>query len=433
MELLHVVTPKSVDKFVGNKLAIRNIREFLEKKDGAKNMLCVMGPDGCGKSTLVNLILTQMKYQVLEVGKDTLNGQDIKHALASFANNNTIDYYISKRQKIVLVEDLDILCNVDKLLLSKLLSCQRLLRDKGIKMIMTTNIGDEKRCNDHAKDMDIVKLYHPVAKESYVHIMLAFDANDITYEAEALLKTVTKSKGSIRQSIMSLDSTEGELQTMSDETAFKDMNNFEICKRILESRYSKKELDYLTYSDPGIIPFMLYENFPDELDTNYKFQRGKGNPTLIDTYLSMNNAFVTSSLFEEKSFSALDWSYLVYGNVLKIDTIHCLLQTVPKKASQKEVRYRFSQLLSKISHKNILAKKIRSISANVNVSNAAVLNATDFSAQTSMKGAMVEKPAKATKATKTTKATKAKKNAKTLSLTAQEETSVLNTYEKYFV
>jgi hypothetical protein len=50
-----------------------------------------------------------------------------------------------------------------------------------------------------------------------------------------------------------------------------------------------------------------------------------------------------------------------------------------------------------------------------------------------MKGAMVEKPAKATKATKTTKATKAKKNAKTLSLTAQEETSVLNTYEKYFV
>lgn len=433
MELLQVVTPKTVDKFVGNKIAIRNIREFLTQKqnDATKNMLCIMGPDGCGKSILAKLFLEQFNFQVLEVGRDSLNGQDIKAALSAFANNNTIDYYISKRTKIVLVEDLDILCNVDKLLLSKILSSQQLLRAKGIKVVITTNIGDEKRCNEHAKDMEIVKLYHPPAKESYVYIMNAFDDGEIPYEPEALLKIVTKCKGSIRQSIMSLESTEGELQLMCDEMAFKDLNNFEICKRILERRYTKKELDYIMYSDPGVIPFMLYENMPDELDTNFKFERGKGKATLQRLYLDMNKAYINGSLLEDKAFSGLDWTYLGYANVLKLETIHALLhhEGIQKKATQKDVKYRFSQLLSKISHKNILAKKIRTISSNVNVSNTAVINATDFSAQTE------GKERKATKATKGAKSVKAVKAAKSSSqsITVQEETSVFNTYEKYFV
>lgn len=373
IELLDRITPKNIDQFVGNKIIVRNVRDFITHTKSKKNILCIIGPDGCGKTTLSRLIFLKENFKILDVGQEVLQGKDVKTLLLTFANNNTIDVYIEKKKKIVFVDDLDILTTNDKLFLSKLLSVNSRLMEKGIKVIITTNTRDEKKMNDQTKNIDLVKMYYPPIKDAYVHIMMTFDEHSVPYEAEALLKVVSKCKGNIRQAILSLESTNNELQQMSDETAFKDMNNFEMCKRILMKRYTKNELDILTFGDTGTFTYMIYENIPDELDASYKTKK-----ELVEKYLQMNQAFIDAAMFEDKAFQCLNWDLIVYSNVLKFGMTDHVLSSLDMKSTLKDVRYRFSQLLSKNSHKNMMAKKIRTISSIANVSNQAVLNAADL-------------------------------------------------------
>lgn len=401
MELLKYVTPDSVKTFASSKLVIKSIREFLNQSQLSKWLLCLLGPDGCGKTTLVSLLLKDMDYEVLEIGKHSFNLQEIK----TFICNKTIESYITKRNKVIFLDDIDILVTLDKMALSKVLGLQDMLSQQQIKVVMTCNINDERKITDHKKDIVIHKMYHPSIRDSYAYLMMCFDEHNVDYSPGELLHIVTKCKGSIRQTVMSLGSTKDELTQRADETGFKDMNSFEMTKKILERRATPSELDYFMYSDTGVIPYMMYENIPDEIDANYRLKRGKHQPTLLDLYDDINDTYINASLMEEKSFHLLDWSMHKYADILRVKRTALTLESLEKKATHVDVPYRFSQALSKMSHKNILAKKVRTVSTNANVSHTAILNATDQNVQSRNK----------------------------LQPSMQQELSIQNTYEKYLL
>jgi len=401
MELLKYVTPDSVKTFAGSKLIIKSVREFLSQNQLNKWLLCLLGPDGCGKSTLVSLLLKDMNYEVLEIGKQSFNVQEIK----TFICNKTIESFTNKRNKAIFLDDIDILVSLDKMALSKLLGLQDMLSQQHIKVVMTCNINDERKISDHKKDIVIHKMYHPSIRDTYAYLMMCFDEHHVDYSPGELLHIVTKCKGSIRQTVMSLGSTKDELIQRADETGFKDMNSFEMTKKILERRSTPSELDCFMYSDTGVIPYMMYENIPDEIDANYRLKRGKHQPTLLDIYEDINDTYINASLMEEKSFHLLDWSMHKYADILRVKRTALTLESLEKKATRVDVQYRFSQALSKMSHKNILAKKVRTVSTNANVSHAAILNATDQNVQSRNK----------------------------LQPGMQQELSIQNTYEKYLL
>lgn len=454
MESLDAIKLHGIENFVGNRSTVKAVQEFLSSKVPIpRNIMCVLGPDGCGKSSLCQSLLDKCKKQVLELGKDSLNGSDLQTVLKNFANNMTIESYMNKKDKVVFIDDLDILTNIDKLILSKILSANKLLKSKGIKVLMTCNINDERKVNDNAKEIDSCKLGYPYVKDAYVYIMTALDSCKIEYDPEKLLVVVQKCKGNIRDAAVNMYSTDEDLRLKAQEAAFKDLNNFELTKRILQKKYTMLELESFLRGDPGVVPFMLYENIADELDTNGKFKKGKGNATLIDLYSNMNDMYVQASAFEDKAYNALDWQFLSYANILKMYSVHLTLSQVESKAAIKDVKYRFSQLLSKISHKNIMAKKVKGLSFHANVSSSFMITATDTHAQKQQQspegGAAPEVPQKKTKSATSKKVTitqgkqacensepeKKRSNVKLSEQKAalsQEETSVMNTYEKYF-
>lgn len=418
MELFQYITPKTVDKFVSNKFQIKSINEFLDiDRKSVKNILCIIGPDGCGKTTLCNLIFNKNNKQVLEIGKDNLASSDIKQVLQNFANNMTIDSMLLKKNKVVFVDDIDILMNIDRIVLSKIISLDKVLKNKKIKVVLTCNINDEKKINENNKNIDIVKLSYPSYKDSYAYIMNCFNDNDIEHDPKQLLDVSQKCKGNIREIILNLETNTNDLDEKCTQDAFKDLNNFEITKKIFQKKYSKADLDYFQQTDIGIIPYMLYENVPDELDANYKFKRGKSSVSLIDYYTNINNAFIEASIFEEKAYSSLDWQYYEYANILKMNSIHLTLQSLEQRASNKDVKYRFSQMLSKTSHRNILAKKMKEVSNENNVSNMMVLNAIDVQTQHNISNENEQKTKKASKQS---------------SSQSSEITSLITTFEKYF-
>lgn len=479
MELLNIVTPKTVDKFVANKLQVKAVSEFLSsigQVSTKNNIICLLGPDGCGKTTICHLLLKKFNKQVLEIGKDSLVGSDIKVLLHNFANNMTIDGLLFKREKVVLIDDIDILMSIDKLVFSKILSANKVLRQKNIKVVLTSNLGEERKLNEHSKEVDVVKLVHPFYKDSYAYLMNCFNVNDIEHDPAVLLEVAIKCKGSIREIVLNLQATAESLAAKMSEDAFKDLNNFEVTRKILSKAYKKEDLDCYQRGDLGVVPYMLYENLPDELDANYKMAKGP-TKSLIDYYSRVNDAFVEASRFEEKAYSSLDWQFLTYGNMLKMSSIHSVLSDIDKKAVNKDVKYRFSQLLSKTSHKNIMAKKVKGLSNSANMSKMTIVNAVDVQTQSTQKDVAdlianldvndsVEGAAKAKQTTKKkpasatsktskpskTSATKVKKTGTKKAVTADvqvpletdnvitlspnmnngEGTSILNTYEKYF-
>lgn len=436
MELLETVSPKSIPQFVGNKVAIKALHEFMMSSNPTKNILCLLGPDGSGKTILSHLIMDSHKKQVLELGKDILYGNDIQTVLHNFANNMTIESFMNKRQKVVFLDDLDILVNIDKMILSKILTANKLLKTKGIKILMSSNINDERRITDQPKEIEAVKLSYPFVKDTYVYIMRCFDDHSIDHDPQQLLTIVQKCKGNIRDSILNLNCSESDLSTKAQEATFKDMNNFEITRRILQNKCTSSDVETLIAGDPGVVPYMLYENLPDELDANYKFKKTKGSPCLIDMYMQVNKAFSEASAFEDKAYCSMDWQYLSYANMFKLYSVHSTISTVEKKATAKDVRYRFSQLLSKISHKNIMAKKVKTLSSTANVSSSSMIVATDAHARLTAKTRIDEPEVKST-----TKKTSRSKKGETVSkrveanevILTPEETSIVNTYEKYFV
>lgn len=423
MELYQYITPKTIDKFVANKLQIKSINEFLNTNNNSviKNTLCIIGPDGCGKTTLCHLMFDKHNKQVLEIGKDNLASSDIKQILQNYANNMTIDTMILKKEKVVFVDDIDILMNVDRLILSKLNSLDKTLKNKKIKVILTCNLNEERKINENMKNIETVKLSYPLYRDSYAYIMNCFDINNIEHNPKRLLDVSQKCKGNIREIILNLETNNNDLNEKNIQEAFKDLNNFEITKKILHKKYSKADLDYFQQTDIGIIPYMLYENIPDELDTNYKFKRGKTSLSLIDYYKNINNNFIEASFFEEKAYSGLDWQYYEYANMLKMNSIHLTIQSLEQKANVKDVKYRFSQMLSKTSHKNILAKKVKDVSNDNNVSNMMVVNAIDVHTQNNN-----------TNTIDSENKSKKKSNAKSSNSHSSEITSLITTFEKYF-
>lgn len=447
MDLLDYVTPKSIDKFVGNKIQVKTFMEYLVGSSATKNIMCILGPDGCGKTVLCNLMFKKYNKQVLEIGKDNLVGSDMKIVLHNFASNMTIDSMLFKKEKVVFVDDIDILMNMDKLVFSKLLSVYKTLSSKNIKIVITCNLSEEKKISEHSKDLTVVKLVHPFYKDSYAHIMNCFDVYNYEHDAQVLLSVVQKCRGNIRETVLNLQSSLDSLQAKMIEDSFKDLNNFEITRKILSKNYTLPELNMYLTGDIGIVPYMLYENMPDELDVNYKFKKGKSAPSLIDYYNRMNDAFITSSYFEDKAYSSQDWKYFEYGNMMKMMSIHCILSDLDKKASIKDVKYRFSQMLSKTSHKNIMAKKVKGLSNNMNVSKMMIVNAVDVQTQNNKEAQETAEETKGKKKdNKNIKARASKTSNKVakesvivvdtteqqMNNTTCDTSSFTNTYEKYF-
>ncbi len=408
MDLLQYITPTNPANFVGNKVMICNIQKLLQQvkdlHDVAKNIVCVMGPDGSGKTTLCNLLLKKYDFQVLEIGKDILTNDNIKTMIDNFANNTTIEHYLLKKTKIVFIDDLDVLLCIDRNLVSKIASFNKILKKKKISILITCNSGIDKKLFSDT-EAEVFKLCYPSCKDSFSYIMDRLDTARINFDMEHLLQVVTKFKGNIRESVLNMNNSSAELDSIQVERSFKDMNHFEIAKHILSNSSSCKEIDHLTRGDVGNLPYILYENLPSELDANYKTK------DLLDIYMKANGYFIDAVCFDVHAYTSVDWSLLQYANICRTKSIWGILQGLEQKANRKNLTYKFSQMRSKSSHKKILGKKVKGASQTMQSSENSLIVATDALVRSGILGSVPKRKQKEE---------------------MQELTCLLSTYEKYF-
>ena len=253
-------------------------------------------------------------FNYIDVTKDTFS------QMYAFIKSTTIESFFDKRSKCILLDNIDVLLQNDKVTINTLLDIVKKCHDK-VMVIFTCNSNDEKKIIDIKKNIETVRISYPSPKDAFVYIMNIFSSSDIDFDPTELLSICTKYNGSIREII------EQYVNNCKNEhvSLFKNCNIFEKVQHILKSKISNDDIIYLLDDEVNITTCMKLEEY----------------------------------MFKNYSWALWD---IVYGS--RLYSINNSLHSINRNAN-KEYQLRMSQALSKTSHRQILHKKMESVYSGV--------------------------------------------------------------------
>lgn len=347
MELLKQITPKHSRDVVGNKLAIKTLIDILKQPSYTPKVILLLGPTGCGKTTICNLVFSELNFKVYEINsKEGLNN------IATFIVHKTIDSYEeAPRRKIIFIDNVDILINTERSTLSIIdNSIVHLIRHNTY-MVITSKFSEEKTItNALKKNAEIIKLTYPPIKDAFVYLSTILEDRD----EEELLSIVKKQRGNIRDIVLNINNTQKELDQIVQDRGFNEYNNFEIMQAFFTNSNWNDVIAILN-SDPSMMSYLFYENIMDEIYHN------REAVAVMKSYLQINTYFIWASIIEKYVQDNLEWTLYNPMQIIKIAGIYIVLKNLKTKKERKDVKFRFSQVLSKLSHKNMMQKKINAI------------------------------------------------------------------------
>ena len=345
MDLLQRVTPKTVKDVVGNKIMIKNLIDTLKDRQHSPKVLLLLGPTGCGKTTLCNLLFKELNFKVYEVGtKDTL-----AHA-NTYMLYRTIDSYVDTKRPILFLDNIDILINTERAALSMVDDCITNLIRTNTYLLMTSKYSEEKTItNALKKNVEVFRMGYPPIKDAFIYLSSVLPDEP----EEELLQIVKKQRGNIRDVVLNIKSSQKELDDIVKRRGYNEYNNFEIIQAFLLNNTWNDVLSILN-NDPSMISYLLYENVIDDI-----YHNREANSTM-SSYWRINSCYVSGSILEKHTHSHLDWSLYNLIQLIKVGGIYCILKNLKTKKERKDVKFRFSQVLSKLSHRNMMQKKFNS-------------------------------------------------------------------------
>lgn len=407
MELLKKYAPQSTKDIIGNRLQIKKIYDQLIQPQSDTYLLVVCGPSGCGKTLICNTIFKELNFNIHEVAKDqTTTCKDLINSIKMFCNYKTIEDFIKPRRKVVFIDNIEVLLAQEKTFMSSFSDIIELLKSNKIYTVITCKIQEEKKLLEYKKDISVFKIGHPPVKDTLILILKILDEENYEYDDSEILDAVSKNRGAIRESLNYILNSNVNAEDLRVANMFKDLNGFEISKKLLHESFSWKEIQELIKEDLGTISFLVYENAVDEIHNNKDVKAG--NTHLINEYLKIVDNYVDSVYFEDYIHRTMDWSMYYLVNMQRLYGTVDIVNKLPNKATYKDLKYRYSQLLSKLSHRNILNKKVKTIYDN-RFNTIDLLYLTDKIAKSAQPKSRSKK-----------------------SVLSLEEQNLVNTYDKYF-
>ncbi len=360
MDLLESLKPTKISDFLGNKIPIRTLQSSLN--ENKNHIICLVGPDGCGKSTLCNLLAESINAVVFKYNNYT----DVtKDTLKSFIVNKTIESFLTqKKRKVIMLDKIESIISCDSSIVGVINDLSDLIIKYNVVILMTCKLHQHKKVTDDFKKLspELVYINYPNIQDVFVHLS-SFDLITDKMSPDNILKLCKTYKGNVREIILNFDIGITDEQ-YKIESVFKDISQFDICKKLATVPFSIEELDILSSTDIGLIPYLYYENIVDELNDNFSNKK-----ELLQRYCHINSLFLDVTTLEESMFANRTWDNLTNLNLIKFyGCTHFVFQK-NERIPKKDLTYRFSQMISKMSHKNIIYKRLKNIlTHNKNVS-----------------------------------------------------------------
>jgi GTPase SAR1 family protein len=329
-------TELNLDHFSHFLYAIKELRSGLQS---SKSSILLNGHSGSGKTTLVHLLLKEKRREVLEVNSSNYeNLSHFKNKCKCFSSTITIENCFKSIEKIIFIDDLDVLITIDKNLLSFLVD---FIKSRECSIICVYNHTVNKKPIDMKIEFSVnVYLKRLTYKQCFQIVVTNIPENvDIDYEKLAIL--IKENNNDLRTVMNHLN----DIQVSSTSTDFKKKPKFlemsveeiihEMCMNIL----SEQDLNEIITHDVNQIVCLIHENSHQWLKLSFQDQ--------LQFMKSFNEIILQSEYIGKYIFEKYDFSIWDHYTFAKFKSINHLLFTYFQKTNKLHMNH--SQLINKQS------------------------------------------------------------------------------------
>ena len=371
---------KSLD-YIGHFKFVNDFKQRLKQNDFSKIIVCI-GYTGIGKTSLIKQILKELNFDY----KEFYNSETFKNDIDVFINFKTINQFFKKQRKLILIDDLEILCS-DKNILSYLTQ----IDNRNIPIVCIVNKVYSRKYNDFLKKTDNFYLNKPPMDKSFSFIISICDNESINIDKELIsnIKNIIKLNNfNIKYILLNLkslldfssqyskinlsnvdDNLNNNLNNLSID--YNEVNNdlYDIINKLIRTKYDIENLEKLTINDITLISMLLHENMLNIFNKkNLKSTTNKILPTIDEIYINVLEDYCIADNIEKYIYNNYNWQLYRYLSIIKsykMNYYYSLLH--PYNMSYQKIN--FTQILTKSSLKFNYSKKKFIILDDYNLSN----------------------------------------------------------------
>ena len=367
--------PTKIEDIIGNKNQIKKIIEWIKlvkMKKAKKYILLIHGPPGIGKTTIINIILKEFNFNIIEFNSSDLRKQkNIRNVISKvlyYKNVMSLLNGINKESALILDEFDSMFSSSDKGGSNELLNIIKESHDTKNKsriiitnpIICIYNDFNDKKLNEFKKFSIDIKFNKPTFFDLELIINKIIIKEKINIDIESKHKIINNSLSDIRRMIillrdLTIKKNKNNIinikkEDISIQEKIFDKKNinfmvFDIIKLILNKKSNIDTIDLYHSSDIFIIPLLIHENYPhilfNKLDNiNIK----KCSLCKISKYLCLNN--LIENLIKERNM----WNLLYFSSFYSSYLTNYELNKLEKNKYSK-IEVNSSVLLNKISNK----------------------------------------------------------------------------------
>jgi hypothetical protein len=357
-------TPTKSKDYIGHFKFINDFKNYLtnDHKTNNKIIICI-GNTGIGKTSLLKTLFNELNYNTKEI----TDHNNYKEDIYSYLNNNSIDCYFKKINKLLFIDDLEIYLNNDKNINNYLLNLENKSK---VPIVCVINKLYDRKINDLKKKATIFYLNKPPINNTVQLLLNIFDKENIEVDKEKLYnikKIIKVYKSNIKLILLNLDNIilNKELSNCCYfDNNFNDIGLFDIVNNIFNKKYSILELNDIVYSDSNLICMLLHENLITELSLRRNIKKTED---VINIYSDILEDFCESDFIEKFVYSNNEWNLLNMLYIIKIFKLNNYVNNY--EVTQDNVSNNFTQILTKYSIKCNYNKKKIKMFENINLSN----------------------------------------------------------------
>ena len=357
----------------GRKKKLVNMSDTEIEYSKRKGNLLITGSHGCGKSTIINIILKEEKYDIINLNMmDTKVKVDVD-LISKLASKNLSE---PNKKTVLLIDELESVITLnDKNAVFDIIKDNNYNRFMPI--IIITNNQHNKQLNETKKYSNEVKIFSPFPSEVIKWVNTICKNEKIDLDGELISKFIEHCQNDMRKILIQLDElkvnysgmkiTANILNNFTDIMKKKD-KDFDLYKSTEEMLIDYKDIDIcleLYDTEKVLMPLMIHENY-------YKFIKKSEYCKVLDN-LSRGD-ILENYIYGEQNWDLLEIhgliscvipSYFVnkYSNgkktIMKDDLVFAadLNRTSVKKMNKKNIN-KTNEVIRKNSQKIIRNKSI---------------------------------------------------------------------------
>ena len=355
----------------GRKKKLVNISELDLEYSKRKGNLLITGSHGCGKSTIINIILKEGNYEIIDIN-DLDNKVVVDSDLISKLSNRKINTPSTGKKVLVIDEFESVITLNDKVNIFNIIKENNY--NRWMPIIIITNNQHNKQLNETKKYSNEVKIYPPYQNEIVRWIYGICKNEKINLEYNLIPAFIEYCQNDLRKILIQLDElkinypkSQIDNKTLCDfmdimKKKDQDYDLYKATENMLVNYVNIETCLELFESQKVLMPLMIHENYHEYIkqDKYFKILNILSKGDLLENYIHGEQNWDLLEIHGYISCAIPSYYINKYSSGSrgkKIEFAIDLNRTSVKKMNKKNIN-KTNEKINKLYNKNIRSKSI---------------------------------------------------------------------------